>query len=379
MFITGQEELDAIAAVFKSGQFMRYRGGEDGFTTQFEAQIQQDMHIAHALCMNSGTNALIAAMIGLKLGHGDEVIVPAYTWVASAMAPLMAGAIPVMADIDDTMCLDPADFERKITPHTKAVIPVHMINRLCDLKRIKAIAAKHNIKVIEDACQAFGIQYADGAYAGTIGDAGTFSFNVFKNIMCGEGGMLLTADRTVYERALMFHDAGCYTREHASQVAEPFFPGFNFRVSELHGAILCAQYRRLAEIKAKLAAHKAIATEVLSSAKAFRLAPENDPGTLSCIVHFDSAAAAADFAVKNGQGRLSDSGRHLVSNWTPILEKNYYNAELNPYRYAKREINYDIAQYSFTLELLERSVLIDYGFKLDDAQYREFCAKLAAF
>ncbi len=379
MFERGNEEISAIAKVFESGAFMRYRGGEGGFTEQFEAKVCERTGSKYALCMNSGTNALISAMVGLKLKHGDEVIVPAYTWVASAMAALMAGAIPVLADVDESLCLDPEDFERRITPNTKAVIPVHINNRLCNLDAICAIAKKHNIYVVEDACQAVGLRYADGRSAGAIGDAGAFSFNVFKNIMCGEGGMLLTDSRTVYERALMLHDAGCYTRNHADSISEPFFPGFNFRVSEVQGAILFEQYKRLERIIGRLNEHKAIALKELAGAKSFRIAKENDPGTLSVVAAFECPDMAKQFAEKFGLLRIADSGRHIFTNWEPILKKTFYSDEVNPYRFAKGEISYAKEKFQRTLDIVDRSVLIDYGYDKSADEYRAFCRQLAAF
>ena len=142
-----------------------------------------------------------------------------------------------MADIDETMTIDPADIERKITKYTKAIIPVHMINLACDMDAIMKIAEKHKLVVCEDACQAIGVSYRNRR-VGTIGHAGAYSFNQYKNITCGEGGAVVTNDERTYERARMYHDAGAFTRNYASTVKEPFFPGVNYRVSEIQGAIM---------------------------------------------------------------------------------------------------------------------------------------------
>ena len=223
MYEIGQKEIDAVKKVIESKRFMRYRGGEGGFTETFEKDLCSKFGKKHALTVNSGTSALICALAAMGIGPGDEVIVPAYTWVASALAPLAVGAVPIMADINETLTIDPEDIERKITPYTKAIIPVHMINLPCDMDAIMEIAEKHKLVVIEDACQAIGISYKS-RQLGTIGHAGAYSFNMFKNITCGEGGVLITNDDRIYTRALMYHDAGSFTRNYASTVQEPFFP-----------------------------------------------------------------------------------------------------------------------------------------------------------
>lgn len=187
MYEIGQPEIDAVAAVIRSGQLFRYRGGEGGQADACEKRMAEMFDTRHTLMVTSGTGAIICGLVGLGIGPGDEVIVPAYTWLASAGAVLSVGAIPVLADVDETLTLDPADFERRIGPRTKAVIPVHMGGRPSDMDAIMAIAKKHGLRVLEDACQAIGATYK-GRPVASIGDAGTLSFNQFKTIACGEGG-----------------------------------------------------------------------------------------------------------------------------------------------------------------------------------------------
>src|SRR6185503_13656684 len=127
--------------------------------------------------------------------------------------PVMVGAVPILVDIDESLTIDPADIERKITPHTKAIIPVHMINLTCAMDQIMAIAKKHNLQVIEDACQAVGVRYKD-RYCGAVGDAGAFSFNSYKNMNIGEGGAFVTNDGALYARARNYHDLGAPIRGH---------------------------------------------------------------------------------------------------------------------------------------------------------------------
>jgi len=353
----GQNEIDAVSAVIAGKQFMRYRGGEGGYTEKFEAAMRGKLDVKRALTVNSGTNALVCAMVGLGLGPGDEVIVPAYTWVATAMAPLLVGAVPIIAEVDETLMIDPDDIERKITPYTKAIIPVHMGNRVCDMTRIMAIAKKHNLKVCEDACQAVGLTYGNRR-VGAIGDAGAFSFNQFKNISCGEGGMLLTQDELVYQRGLMFHDTGCFTRDHATPMSQPFFPGFNFRVSEIQGAILGEQLKRLDGILAGLKERKDLAVGILSKSKRFQVTPENDAGTLAVGVLFPDQESAKE----SKMGLCVNSGRHVYSNWEPLLNKSYCHPGLNPHLFAKRPVEYTPDMCPKTLDILARSAGIGFAY-----------------
>ena len=179
-------------------------------------------------------------MVGCGIGPGDEVLVPAYTWVATAAAPLAVGAVPVLTEINQTLTIDPDDIRRKISPRTKAIIVVHMLNLVCDMDAIMAIAKEHDLLVIEDACQAVGVTYR-GRRCGTIGDAGAFSFNVHKNIQAGEGGAVLTNSQRAYTRALMYHDVGSYIREGRADTSEAVFIGQNYRMTNLAAAILRAQ------------------------------------------------------------------------------------------------------------------------------------------
>lgn len=371
MYEMGQSEIDAVKNVIETKQFMRYRGGEGGYTEKFEKAVRAKLEVKYALTMNSGTSALICDMVGLGLGPGDEVIVPAYTWIATAMAPLLVGAVPVLAEIDESLMIDPADIERKITPYTKAILPVHMGNRVCDMDRIMAIAKKHNLKVCEDACQAVGLRYKN-RHVGTIGHAGAFSFNQFKNITCGEGGMALTGDDLVYERILMFHDTGCFTRDHASAMTQPFFPGFNFRVSEIQGAIMGEQLKRLDHILAELKERKDRAVEILSKSKRFKVTPENDAGTLAVSLLFADQGDAKAFKEQHKLGLYIDSGRHVYKNWEPLLNKSYFHPGLNPHLWAKRPIEYTPDMCPKTLDILSRSVPVGVGYNtpMDELETR---------
>ncbi|MDD2502743.1 MAG: aminotransferase class I/II-fold pyridoxal phosphate-dependent enzyme, partial [Clostridia bacterium] len=211
MYRMGQEEVDAVARVVKSGELFRI-ASKNHEVDNFEKELAEKVGVEYALFLTGGTTALLTGLMGLGVGPGDEVIVPAYTFMASAMAVIAVGAIPVIAECDETLGLDPDDIERKISPHTKAIIPVHMLGLPCDMDRIMDVANRHGLKVMEDSCQAVGGSYK-GKRLGTIGHAGAYSFNYYKVISCGEGGALLTNDRNVFEVAVYQHDGGSAFRD----------------------------------------------------------------------------------------------------------------------------------------------------------------------
>ena len=155
----GLREIVALGRVIASGKLSRYAAGSRGATSRFEARLSERLEVKHVLTVNSGTSALISALVAAGIGPGDEVLVPAYTWVATAIAPLAVGAVPVLVDIDESLTMDPQDIERKITRNTRAIIPVHMRNLVCDMDAIMAIAKRRRLFVLEDACQAVGVRY----------------------------------------------------------------------------------------------------------------------------------------------------------------------------------------------------------------------------
>lgn len=331
MYEIGQEEIDAVSAVIRSGQWFRYRGGEGGQADTCEKKMAALFGCEHALVVTSGTGALICGLVGLGIGPGDEVIVPAYTWLASAGAVLSVGAIPVLADVDETLTLDPADFERRIGPRTKAVIPVHMGGRPSDMTAIRDIAGRHGLRVLEDACQAIGGSHRNRRL-GTIGDAGTFSFNQFKTISCGEGGALLTNDRRVFERALYHHDMGCTFRGHAGTMTEEPFLGNTYRMNEIQCAVLRVQLDRLDGILARLRERRDWLLAAVRAARApIAIAPSHDIGGdcgNNATFVFNTAETRAAVAKRAGEIEPAcnlhspiDSGLHVYTNWSVLLNR----------------------------------------------------------
>ena len=182
----GFAEWLAAGRAIAEGNLIRY-SERSHFVDQFETRLARQFGVSHALTVNSGTSALVCALAAAGVGPGDEVLVPAYTWMSTPAAAVIVGAVPILVEINDTLTVDPVDLDKKISPFTKAIVPVHMVNRPCAMDEIMAIARKHRLIVIEDACQAVGVRYKD-QFCGTFGDMGAFSFNIYKNMNIAEGG-----------------------------------------------------------------------------------------------------------------------------------------------------------------------------------------------
>ena len=205
MYRIGQEEIEAVKRVIESKKLFKVNAALKE-SMHVEEDIREYFKTPYAIVMTSGHAALVSALTALGIGPGDQVIVPAYTYIATAMAVVAVGAIPVIAEVDETLTICPEDVEKKITPATKAIFPVHICGYPCNMDAILDIAKRHNLFIVEDACQADGGTY-HGQHLGTIGDAGALSFNHFKIITAGEGGAFLTKDRDVFEKALIYHDS----------------------------------------------------------------------------------------------------------------------------------------------------------------------------
>lgn len=349
MYRIGQEEIDAVARVINSGDLFKVNGGSCE-VMHFEQELCEKLGVENAILMTSGKAALISALIAMGVGPGDEVIVPAYTYIATAIAVTAVGAIPVIAEVDDSLTLDPDDFEAKISKYTKAVIPVHILGFPCDMDRIMAIAKKHNIMVLEDACQADGGSFR-GKRFGTIGDAGAFSFNFFKIITAGEGGAMVTNNRELFERGLIYHDSSAvaYFGDQLNGIKTVPFCGTEFRVSEITGAIMREQLKKLDTILADIRRNKAYIMDKLSVKYKFARSNdiEGDCGT-SIPVRFDTAEEALAFANKATERgyftlRPIDSDRHVYITWKSIMEKRgAFNPAFDPFKMeANRDLNHN--------------------------------------
>ncbi|HEY2720287.1 MAG TPA: DegT/DnrJ/EryC1/StrS family aminotransferase [Chitinophagaceae bacterium] len=241
-------ERKEVSEVLETGILMRY--GFDGprkgkwKSKELEDAICKRFNSKYAQLTSSGTSALTTALAALGIGSGDEVIMPSFTFVASFEAVLSVGAIPVFVDIDETLTMSPDAVRKAIRPKTKCVMPVHMCGSMAQMDELLAICKEHNLTLLEDACQSIGASYK-GKYLGTIGSAGTFSFDFVKTVTCGEGGAVLTNDKAIYAECDGYSDHG-HDHKGIDRGADlhPFL-GYNFRISELHAAVGLAQIKRL--------------------------------------------------------------------------------------------------------------------------------------
>lgn len=220
-----------------------------GYINRFEKDFSNHLGTKYALATSSCTGAIHLALMALGVKANDEVIVPEITWIASVEPVLYIGAKPVFVDVlKDSWCIDPEKFEKAITPNTKAVIVVHVYGNLVEMDAIKSIAAKHNIKVIEDAAEALGSEYKNQK-AGSIADVGVFSFHGTKTLTTGEGGVMVMNDEEVYERAKILNDHGRNPKDNKVFWMKEY--GYKYKMSNLQAALGCAQIQRINELVAK--------------------------------------------------------------------------------------------------------------------------------
>ena len=244
----GEEERKEVNDVLSTGILMRY-----GFDTARKG-IWKSRELEQAICAkfqcgyvqltSSGTSALSTALAALGIGNGDEVIMPSFTFVASFEAVLSVGAIPVIVDVNDSLTMDPVEVRKALTPATRCIMPVHMCGSMADLDPILEICRDHKLVLLEDACQSIGASYK-GKFLGTIGDAGTFSFDFVKTVTCAEGGAVLTNNKKIHTNCDGYTDHGHdHIGNDRGAELHPFV-GYNYRISELHAAVGLAQFRKL--------------------------------------------------------------------------------------------------------------------------------------
>jgi len=328
----GETERKELNDVLDNGVLMRY--GFDGMRNghwkakALEAELQKTFQTQYAQLVSSGTAAVSVALAAAGIGGGDEVIMPTFTFVASFEAIMMLGAIPILVEIDDTLTLDPNAVEKAITPKTKAVMVVHMCGSMANLEALQAICKRHNILLIEDACQAIGGTYK-GKPLGSIGDLGCFSFDFVKTITCGEGGAVITNNKAYYLNADHFSDHGHdHIGNDRGAETHPFM-GYNFRISELHAAVGLAQIKRLDEFLMIQKKHYSIIRDALSQIPeiTFRTVPdggEENYGFLNVFLPSLETAQKASAALKeagiDGCFHYYDNNWHYLRKWEHLKE-----------------------------------------------------------
>ena len=367
-----QEEEAQVLEALRNRRLFRYYGPVEGPSKveQLEHEFAAMTDTRHALAVTSGTAALICGLRGIGVGPGDEVIVPAYTWIASASAVLAAGGVPVVAEIDESLTLDPNGIESKITPYTKAVMPVHMRGTPAQMDEIMAVARKHNLKVIEDSAQADGASYK-GRRVGSIGDVGCFSLQFNKILTSGEGGMVITNTDEVWKRAVMYHDVIGGQRNNFDW--DEILWGVNFRMPELLAAVMLVQVRRLEGLLSSMRERKRMIIEGIKDVaqqkgvQMQRVPDSAGDASVACIMLMpdsDSASRTAQAlrAENIGAGVLYHPDRidyHIYAHWVPIMQQRTWSDGDSPWRWAKREITYEKSMCQRSLDILGRAVHLD--------------------
>ena len=333
--------LDTDPQTPDAGNFFRYYNPRSK-CEEFEKVIREKIGCGHALTVNSGTSALIAALVAAGVGPGDEVIVPAYTFFASASAIVVARAIPVICEINESLTIDPEAIEKCITKKTKAIIPVHMVGHPCEMDKICEIAARYNLTVIEDAAQAFGGKYK-GKYLGTWGDLGCVSLDAYKVIGTGEGGIVMTDDEWLYTRAQSYHDAAaCWRPDRFARERKKgeLFCGENYRMPELCAAVGLAQIRKLDWINEKTREIYFALKNAIELPDCAKWVEPNDPDgvcgyTLGMLFETsDQAVKAITGAEMGGLAAAETRGVrnwHVYWNWEHILEQKTVTPEGYPF------------------------------------------------
>jgi dTDP-4-amino-4,6-dideoxygalactose transaminase len=322
----GDEERTEILEVLEGGHLSRYGDEDDPLFRRkvltLEREFASTCSVRHVLATTSGTASLLLALLAAGIGEGDEVLVPGYTYVATIGAVVHARGVPVLVEVDDSLTLDPDDLRRKITKKSRAIVAVHMLGAPCDMDAIGAIAKEHGLVVIEDVCQAAGGTYHDRRL-GTLGTAGAFSLNRHKILNAGEGGLLVTDDSKIYERAFALHDQGHRPLRTSKEVSPDGLIGLNFKMNELTGAVALAQVRKLDGILEQLRSKKQQLQGILPPLPGVRKRRLNDPGgecATLFVVLFERAERAATVAQRLGTRTLADSGWHVYANMLHVAK-----------------------------------------------------------
>ncbi len=374
-----EEERKAVNDVFDANGGVLFAHGFDATRNgvyrvrEFEAAVSKKFNVPFAQAVSSCTAALRVALAALDIGPGDEVIIPAFTFVATAEAVIQSGARLVIVDIDDTFTMDPSSLEAAITERSAAVIAVHMMSAPADLDRICAIARKHKIRVIEDAAWGVGGTWR-GRALGTIGDIGCYSFDANKCISTGEGGMIVTHDKTLFVNARAYHDHGHeYSTSTGRGEEGAIGAGFNYRMTELQGAIGIVQLGKLDTIRSAQRANKAKLKKHLADGKFpfgyRRILDEGESGDALFFFLKDREQTQAFLAGMKRHGlatkNVPDAIRwHFAKHWSHMFAK--YGWYHETYK----------SQWQRSADILEQSIAIPVMVKMSDERIQEIAHTL---
>ena len=363
MYEIGNQEVQAIKKIISKGKLFRYL--ENSECDFFEKNYAKYLSIKHTALASSGTAALTAALIGLKIGPGDEVLIPAHTYMATAMSVLSVGAIPIIVDIDESLTIDPQALEDACGPLTRAAIVVHMWGTTCNMNAIMKIAKKKNLFVIEDACQGVGGGY-EKKMLGTIGHVGAFSFNYYKNMTSGEGGAVVSNNKEIIERAKCAIDPCHFYWQGRKNSLKPFAANGS-RASEFMGALLNVQLKRLPGMIKKMRAerNKILSSTLNLSNMGIKHSPLNSKN-YDCgnyvFFKFNNTLDAKKFTSIFPAPIAGKTGRHNYTEWDQILLKEgSFHQSLNPYKLSQNKkcrMNYSKNMCKSSLEILDKTIMI---------------------
>lgn len=363
----GAEERARVLQVLEKKRIFRYlpTGLETSECVALENEYKGFLGTNYALAVNSGTSSLICALVAAGVGPGDEVIIPAYTWVATAAAVAIIGAIPILCEIDSSLTLDPIDLAKRVTARTKAILVVHMRGISANMDAIMFLAKQHGIMVVEDAAQANGGMYK-GRMLGSIGDVGCFSLQQSKVITTGEGGMLVTNSEELWQRAVLYHDGAGYQFRFIERKI-PAFPGQNYRLTELQAALSLGQLEKMPAMLDKTRRNKEKLIDGLKHLTNIEVSSvfgtEHDLGVSLIFYVADSQQAhdVAEALTAEGipashvyDGKSND--QHIYMNWDFLLAKRDPWGGNHPW--GQNPVLYTKDTCPFTLDLLGRAVQI---------------------
>ncbi len=366
----GNEEIEAINELLRD-PIKLWRYTENSYSFRVEKLATSITGAKHALFVNSGTSALACCLSSLQIGPGDEVIVSAYTYIATASACLEVGAIPVICEIDESLGIDPNDLEKRITPFTKAVIITHMQGVPGRLAQVREVVKKHNLKLIEDCCQAIGAKY-NGKHCGVESDAFAWSLNYYKIITCGEGGIFFTNDEEGYALGYYQSDpASVMWKSGYGEGAEvPIFTRACYRSSELCGAVAYVQLGKLESILAHTRKLKKVLLANLDTPINYRLQhvddPEGDCGISFAMIAINTALcekltkamALEGLHIGSLYSENAFPDRHIFRYWTGVVDKSGATSKNYPWNdpLYKGSVAYSDDMCPNTLDILSRSM-----------------------